>query len=139
MNNNGRINNMQRRMLSKLAEETLNSKIQAAKDEEGQLVDEITKQVRHELGVDTITNQIAALEKQVEILEEKKLALGFPKFSHVPIPKGSDAGKLIDSRTHTQSQKLRNLQEKRTEAIAKIWSSVTLDSAMALLDEVRAM
>ena len=130
--NNGRINNSQRKVFAKLAEETLERKIQGAKDSAEELVAQITGQVKRELGVDTIDNQISTLQ-------EKKKALGFPEYSHLSIRKGSEAGKLIDSRTYTQSQKICDLQEKRTEVIAKIWASTALDEAMGRLNEVRAL
>ena len=130
--NNGRINNSQRKVFAKLAEETLLKKIEEARDEAGELVAEITEQVKRELGVDTIDNQISTLQ-------EKKKALGFPEYSHQSIRKGSEAGKLIDSRTHTQGKKICDLEEKHTEVIAKIWASISLDEAMGLLNEVRAL
>ncbi len=130
--NNGRINNSQRKVFAKLAEETLERKIQGAKDSATELVAQITEQVKRELGVDTIDNQISTLQ-------EKKKALGFPEYSHLSIRKGSEAGKLIDSRTHTHGKKKSDLEEKRTEVIAKIWASISLDEAMGLLNEVRAL
>ena len=130
--NNGRINNSQRKVFAKLAEETLERKIQGAKDSAEELVAQITEQVKRELGVDTIDNQISTLQ-------EKKKALGFPEYSHLSIRKGTQAGKLIDSRTHTQGKKICDLEEKHTEVIAKIWASISLDEAMGRLNEVRAL
>ena len=49
--NNGRINNSQRKGFAKLAEETLLKKIEEARDEAGELVAEITEQVKRELGL----------------------------------------------------------------------------------------
>ena len=49
VNGNGRINNTQRNVLSKLAVEVLDKKIQQARDESGELVAQIREQVRDEL------------------------------------------------------------------------------------------
>ncbi len=45
-NGNGRINNVQRKMLAKLAVEVLDKKVQHARDESGELVAQIRSQVR---------------------------------------------------------------------------------------------
>ena len=135
---NARINNDQRKEFAKLAEETLARKIQRARDEAGELVSQITEQVKKELGVDTMENQIQALQRQILAIEEKKQSLGFPKFQHQGVQGGSQARQLIDSRAQAQSQSLRDLHEKRTEIITKIWASTALDEAMAALDEAMA-
>ena len=139
--NNHRINNTQRKVFANLAEQTLDRKVQEARDASGKPVAKITAQVKQELGIDTIDNQIDALETQIETLKKQKESLGFSRWKNDPVPivPGSQAKQLIDSRTNTTNQKIRDLQEKRTEYIAKIWAATTLDEAMELLDEVRAL
>jgi len=137
--NNHRINNLQRKVFANLATETLDQKIEDARDEAGELVAAITSQVKRELGVETLDNEIKALESQVETLKAQRESMGFPRYANNPIAPGSQAKKLIDSRTSAASERIVALKEKRTEVIARIWASTTLDEAMALLNEVRAL
>jgi hypothetical protein len=137
--NNNRINNMQRKIFSRLAEETLEQKLQQARDDSGELVAEITEQVKRELGVDTIDNQIQALERQIMTLKEQKESLGFLSWRDDNLKLGSKAKQLIDNRTSSASQNIQALEAKRTEVIAQIWASQSLDEAMAILDQVRSL
>ena len=60
--NNDRINNAQRKALVGVVTEVMERKIQEAKDASGQLIEEITENVKVELGIDTIDNQIKAMD-----------------------------------------------------------------------------
>lgn len=71
-NENGKINNTQRAALVKLAVEVLGRKVRQARDESGDIVAQIRTQVREELGIETIDNQIGALENQIAILKKKR-------------------------------------------------------------------
>jgi len=137
--NNHRINNTQRKVFATLATETLDQKIEHARDEAGELVAAITRQVKRELGVETLDNEIKALQSQIETLKAQRESIGFPSYINHSIVPGSQAKQLIDSRTSAASERIVALREKRTEFIAKIWASTTLDEAMALLNEVRAL
>ena len=136
---NGRINNMQRKIFATLAQEVLTEKIEQARDESGERVAQITAQVKKELGIDTLDNKIKALETHIERLKEQRESLGFSRYSTNLVTPGSQAKTLIDSRTSTASQKICDLQAKRTEYIARIWASTALDEAMGVLDEVRKL
>ena len=73
----------QRKAFSELVDHKYNRLINEARDQEGLLVREITEQVRVELGVDLLDNQIEALKNQAEILRSKKSKLGFNEYQHL--------------------------------------------------------
>jgi len=133
---NGRINTAQRKVLANLAVEILNSKVQQARDESGELVAQIKQKVKEELGIAAMDIQIANMEKQIEALQKKREELGFSKYNDGLLP-GSQAKLLIDKRTGTASQKVRQLEDKKTDAISRIWTSATLSEALSILEEAR--
>ena len=135
-NGNGKINNTQRKVLSQLAVELLDKSIQRARDESGELVAEIREQVRRELGVDAIEMEIESMETKIGILRKKREELGFGQYKD-SIVHGSKAKMLLDQRTSSASQKVKSLEEKKTDMISRIWTSTTMTEALALLDEVK--
>jgi len=135
-NGNGKINNTQRKVLSQLAVELLDKSIQRARDESGDLVAEIREQVRRELGVDAIEMEIESMETKIGILRKKREELGFGQYKD-SIVHGSKAKMLLDQRTSSASQKVKSLEEKKTDMVSKIWTSTTMTEALALLDEVK--
>jgi len=135
-NGNGKINNSQRKVLSTLAVELLDKKIQRARDESGDLTAEIREQVRRELGVDAIDTEIESMETKIVILRKKKEELGFGQYKD-SIVHGSKAKMLLDQRTSSASQKVKSLEDKKTDMVSRIWTSTTMTEALALLDEVK--
>jgi len=134
---NGKINNTQRKILSQLAVELLDKKIQRARDESGDLVAQIKCKVREELGITAMDIEIDTMQKQIEALQKKKEEIGFSKYRNDTLIHGSKAKMLLDQRTSTASQKVKSLEEKKTDMVSKIWTSTTMTEALALLDEVK--
>ena len=107
-----------------------------ARDESGELVAEIREQVRRELGVDAIEVEIESMETKIGILRKKREELGFGQYKD-SIVHGSKAKMLLDQRTSSASQKVKSLEEMKTDMVSKIWTSTTMTEALALLDEVK--
>ena len=137
-NNNDRINNSQRKILAKLAVEVLDKKIQQAKDESGELVAQIRNQVREELGVVAIDMEIKTMEERIKVLEKKREELGFDKYQDRLMP-GSKAKMLVDKRTGTVCEKVRELEEKKTDVVSHIWASNTMSEALSILESVKKL
>ena len=138
-NDNDRINNLQRKELAKLAVDVLDKKIQQARDESGELVAQIRQQVREELGVVAMDMEIREMEQRIKVLEKKKEELGFSKYQdHALIP-GSKAKMLLDKRMGTACEKVKELEEKKTDVVSGIWTSTTLSQALSILDNVRGL
>ena len=138
VNGNGKINNTQRKVLSKLAVEVLDKKIQQARDESGELVAQIREKVREELGVVAMDMEIAEMEARIQILRKKKEQIGFHQYHDGLLP-GSQAKALIDKRTSTACESVKELEEKKTDVISRIWTSTTMPEALLVLDEVRKL
>ena len=136
-NGNGKINNTQRHVLSQLAVELLDKKIQRARDESGDLVAQIKCKVREELGITAMDIEIDTMQKQIEALQKKKEEIGFSKYNNDTLIHGSKAKMLLDQRTSTASQKVKSLEDKKTDMVSRIWTSTTMTEALALLDEVK--
>ena len=137
-NGNDRLNNSQRKALVSLAVEVLERKIQQARDESGDVVAQIRDQVRQELGIDTIDNQIEAMENQIAILQKKKEQLGFGKYRDALLP-GSEAKKLVDQRSGSACEKVSELEDMKTEAISGIWTANKLSQALSILNNARGL
>ena len=138
VNGNGRINNTQRKVLSKLAADLLDKKVQQARDESGELVAQIREQVREELGVAAMDMEIAEMEKRIQILKKKREELGFTHYDGRLLP-GSKAKMLVDKRTGTACKKVRELEEKKTDVVSRIWTSVMMEDALLILENVKQL
>ena len=137
-NGNGRINNVQRKMLAKLAVEMLDKKIQQARDESGELVAQIRQQVRKELGVAAMDMEIKAMEERIQVLTKEKEKLGFDRFQNMLLP-SSKAKMLVDERASSACGKIRELEDMKTETISGIWTSTTLSQALSILENVKQL
>lgn len=134
---NGKVNNSQRNVLSKLAVEVLDKKILRAKDESGNLTAEIKAKVKEELGVAAMDMEIADMEKKIATLQKKKEEIGFSKYNNDTLIYGSKAKMIVDKRTESSSEKIRQLEDKKTEAVSRIWTSTTMQEALSVLEEAR--
>ena len=114
----------QRRAMAKLAEEIFTKRIQESRDQEGELVEEITGELRKELGVDAVDHQIDTLENQVKILEKKRETLGWGNYGIID---SSKANKLLKGRVSQQSTGVKKLEADRKKILAAIWTCDTLD------------
>ena len=135
---NGKINNTQRKILANLAVEVLNGKVQQARDESGNLVAEIRAKVKEELGVIAMDIEIETMQKQIEALQKKKEEFGFSKYNSDTLIHGSQAKMLVDKRTSTASEKVKQLEDKKTEVTSRIWTSATITEALSVLEEARS-
>jgi len=43
----------------------------------------------------------------------------------------------VDQRASSANEKVRSLEDKKTEVVSRIWTSTTMTEALALLDEVK--
>ena len=122
----------------KLAVGVLDRKIQQARDQSGELVAQIREQVREELGVIAMDMEIKAMEERIKVLEKKKEELGFDRYRDALLP-GSKARMLVDERASSACEKVRELEDVKTETISGIWTSTTLSKALSILDNVKQL
>jgi len=125
------INNTQRKALVNLLEKQFEKCIKEAQDKNGALVTEITDQVKQELGVKVIEEQIDQLEAKMELLKKTKERLGFTAYSV-----GGKAKMLIDQRTRKASKEIIALEQQRESILQKLWLTQTIPQAEKILAKV---
>jgi len=135
---NGRISDSQRKVLANLAVEILNGKVQQARDESGDLVAQIKAKVKEELGIAAMDIEIETMQNQIEALQKKREELGFSKYNDGLLP-GSQAKMLVDKRTGTACEKVKQLEDMKTTAISRIWTATTMASALEVLEEAKRL
>ena len=123
----------QRRAMAQLAEGIFVKDIQEARDQEGALVEEITGDLRKELGVDALDHNIHTLENQVNILQKKKETLGWQYRGFID---SSKAGRLLKGRVAKRSSSVHDLEKQRKEVLTGIWTCETLDELNDIVDEL---
>ena len=137
-NNGDRINNTQRKALVTLAVGVLDKKIQQARDESGELVAQIREQVREELGVIAMDMEIKSMEERIQVLTKEKEKLGFDKYQNALLP-GSQARTLVDERSSSACEKVREMEDMKMDSISGIWTASTLSQALSILNNVRGL
>ena len=125
-------------MLANLAVEILNGKVQQARDESGDLVAQIKAKVKEELGIAAMDIEIETMQNQIEALQKKREELGFSKYNDGLLP-GSQAKMLVDKRTGTACEKVKQLEDMKTTAISRIWTATTMASALEVLEEAKRL
>jgi predicted nucleic acid-binding Zn-ribbon protein len=93
--------------------------------------------VKEELGVVAMDIEIADMEKKIAALQKKREEIGFSKYNNDTLIYGSKAKLLVDQRASSANEKVKSLEDKKTEVVSKIWTSTTMTEALALLDEVK--
>ncbi len=137
-NNGDRINNTQRKELVKLAVGALDRKVQQARDQSGELVAQIKAQVRKERGIVAMDMEIKAMEERIQVLTKEKEKLGFDKYQNALLP-GSQAKTLVDERSSSACEKVRELEDMKMDSISGIWTASTLSQALSILNNVRGL
>ena len=138
VNGNGRINNTQRKILSKLAVEALDKKIQQARDESGELVAQIKAQVREELGIVAMDMEIKTMEERIQVLTKEKKKLGFDRYQNALLP-GSQARTLVNERSSSACKKVRELEDVKMDSISGIWTASAMTQALSIFNNVRGL
>ena len=116
----------------------LDRKIQQARDESGELVAQIKAQVRKELGIAAMDMEIKAMEERIQVLTKEKEKLGFDRYQNALLP-GSQAKMLVDERSSSACEKIRELEAMKMDSISGIWTAITLSQALSILNNVRGL
>ena len=114
----------QRRAIAELTEDIFAKHIEEARDEEGTLTDEITGDLRKELGVDALDHKIDTLEDQIKLLGKKKETLGW---NYGSFDKSSRAGRILKGRVSKRSNSVRDLEKQRKQVLTDIWTCDTVE------------
>ena len=124
----------QRRAMAQLAEGIFVKDIQEAQDQEGAFVEEITGDLRKELGVDALDHNINTLQNQIKILDKKKESLGWERYGG--FFESSKAGRLLKGRVAKRSSSVRDLEKQRKQVLTGIWTCETLDELNEIVGDL---
>lgn len=129
-----RLNNAQRKALVELAERRFHALIQRAKDKNGELTEQITTQVKKELGVVALEEQIAQFEQKIEFLKTAKARLGFDRYGVE-----GKAKMLIDQRSRDANKDEIALVQQKDALLQKLWLAQTVSETESLLAGIPAV
>ena len=136
---NGKLNNSQRAALVKLVQNAYQRRITVQKALLHDELDRITQEVKEELGVTDIDEQIACHESMIKELEAEKEKLGFAKYSsNGSTLIGSEARKLVDKRAAGKRQEISDMESEMDRTMSDIWTATELSEVKTMVDEILA-
>ena len=136
---NGKLNNSQRTALVKLVQNAYERRIATQKASLYDDIARITQDVKEELGVTDIEEQIACHESMIKELEAEKEKLGFGKYSsNWNTLTGSEARRLVDKRAADKRQEIANTEVEMDRTMSAIWTATELSEVKPMVDEVLA-
>ena len=132
---NGKLNNSQRQALVKVLESTYDRRIQDQRERQDEARRQVTKEVKDELGVSSIDDELEELKNRIVQLESKKEKFGFSKYNDHPIP-DSEAFKMIQDGISPEKEKTARLESEKAVNITQLWTATDLSEAKQLVDSV---
>ena len=136
---NGKLNNSQRSALVKLVQNAYERRIAVQKASLHYDLSRITQDVKEELGVTDIEEQIACHESMIKELEAEKEKLGFSKYgNNGSTLTGSEAKKLVDKRAAGKRQESADMESEMDRTMGAIWTATELSEIKPMVDEVLA-
>ena len=136
---NGKLNNSQRAALVKLVQNTCQRRIAIQKALLHDDLARITQEVKEELGVTDIEEQIACHQSMIKELEAEKEKLGFTKHNvNGYTLTASEARQLVDRRVAGKRQEVANMEAEMDRTMSDIWTATELSEVKSLVDEILA-
>ncbi len=136
---NGKLNNSQRQALVKLVQNTCERKLSAKKALLHDDLTRITQEVKEELGVIDIEEQVACHGAMIKELEAEKEKLGFTKRNVDGYTlTGSQARKLVDKRVADKRKEISSMEAEMDRTVSAIWTATELSEVKPLVDEILA-
>jgi len=136
---NGKLNNSQRAALVKLVQNAYNRRIEKQQELCSDAVARTTQEVKEELGVTDIEEQIACHESMIKELEAEKVKLGFSKYSsNGDTLIGSEARRLVDKRVADKRREITDMEAEMDRTMSAIWTATELSEVKPMVDEILA-
>ena len=136
---NGKLNNSQRSALVKLVQNTCERRIAIQKATLRDDLTRITQEVKEELDVTGIEEQIACHESMIKELEAEKEKLGFTKHNvNGYTLTGSEARKLVDKRVADRRKEIADMEAEMDRTMSAIWTATELSEVKPMVDEILA-
>jgi aspartate oxidase len=135
MSTNGKLNNSQRQALVKVLENAYDRKLQKLREAKESALAQVTREVKSELGITRIDEELEELKHKINELESRKEKLGFSKYNDNAIA-GSDAHRMIGEGISSEKERIIQVSSEKDQMIAEIWTATDLSEAKALVDAV---
>ena len=132
---NRKLNNSQRKSLVKLVQNAYQRKIERQKKLHKEAVAQATREVKAELGVSKIDEELKCLEERRRELETKKENLGFSKYNDSPVH-GSEAKRMIDQSASAEKERITELEIEMDKTICVIWISAERNEIQMIIDNI---
>ncbi|MFC1714614.1 hypothetical protein ACFL6S_13185 [Candidatus Poribacteria bacterium] len=132
---NGKLNNSQRQALVKVLENAYDRRLHKLRETKESALAQVTREVKSELGVTRIDQELEELKQKITDLESQKEKLGFSKYNDNAIV-GSDAHRMIAEGISPDKERIMRVASEKDQKIAEIWTATGLSHAKALVDAV---
>ena len=132
---NGKLGNEQRKALEKLVQNTFYRKIQEQRDTYNDAVSRVTKEVKDELGITAIDDQLREFKQKITDLESEKERLGISKYNDTFLS-GSKTKEIVEEKTANEKQAIRELESQMDKTITAIWTAEELSEIKGIVDGI---
>ena len=132
---NGKLGNEQRKALEKLVQNTFYRKIQEQRDTYNDAVSRVTIEVKDELGITAIDDQLREFKQKITDLESEKERLGISKYNDTFLS-GSKTKEIVEEKTVNEKQGIRELESQMDKTITAIWTAEELSEIKDIVDGI---
>jgi vacuolar-type H+-ATPase subunit I/STV1 len=132
---NGKLGNEQRKAIEKLVQNSFNRKITQQRELYNDAVSRVTKEVKDELGITAMDDQLKSLKQKITDLETEKESLGISKYNDTFIL-GSKTKEIIDQKTANDRQAIKELESQMDKIISAIWTAEDVSEIKPMVDDL---
>ena len=129
----GKLGNEQRKAIEKLVQNSFNRKITQQRELYNDAVASVIKEVKDELGITAIDDQLKELKQKITELESDKERLGINKYNDSFIS-GSKTKEIVDRRLIAEKQKVSELEAQMDKVISTIWTANDISEIKPMVD-----
>jgi hypothetical protein len=132
---NGKLNNEQRKALVQIVNDNYKRKIDNQRSIYNDSVAGLTTQVKNELGITAIDEQLKECRQKINDLESEKEKLGISKYNDQFLP-GSRTKSLVDEGLIAEKQKITDIEKEMDKIITAVWTANEMSEIKSLIDRV---
>jgi hypothetical protein len=131
----GKLGNEQRKALVQIINDSYKRRIDLQRDLYNDAVARITKEVKDEIGITAIDDQLKECRQKINDLESEKEILGISKYNDQFLS-GSKTRSLVDERLVDEKKKVSDIEKEMDKIITAVWTGQELSEIKSLIDEV---
>jgi hypothetical protein len=131
----GKLGNEQRKAIEKLVQNSFNRRITQQRELYNGSVARVLKEVKDELGITAIDDQLKEFKQKITELETEKESLGISKYNDSFIL-GSKTKEIVDQRLIAEKQKVSELETQMDKVISAIWTANDVSEIKSMVDRL---